>query len=93
MELLDSELGEATLFGTACNPLSEMATRPVTATVGRLCNLTVRQPRTDIPIQTLELRQLGIFRLGLLDNWNVGIGVLPEPEEILIGSLGLGLIS
>jgi hypothetical protein len=37
--------------------------------------------------------QLGVFRLGLLEDRDVGVGVFPEAKEILVGSLGLGLIS
>jgi hypothetical protein len=36
--------------------------------------------------------QLGVFRLGLLEDRDVGVGVFPEIEEILVGSLGLGLV-
>jgi hypothetical protein len=35
----------------------------------------------------------GVFHLGLLENRDVGVGVFPEREKILIGSLGLALIS
>src|SRR3954470_22852798 len=31
--------------------------------------------------------QLGVFRLGLLENRNVGVGVLPEREETFIRTL------
>jgi hypothetical protein len=40
--------------------------------------------------QSLELR---ILRLGLRQDWNVGIGVFPNGEEVLIGGFCLGLIS
>src|ERR1700750_646461 len=40
--------------------------------------------------QSLELR---ILCLGLLQQWNVGVGVFPNGEEILIGRFCLGLIS
>ena len=36
------------------------------------------------------LFQLCVFRLGFLQNGNVGVGVFPEREEILIGGAGLG---
>src|SRR5438132_10507214 len=35
----------------------------------------------------------GVFRPGLLEDRDVGIGVFPEGEEILVGSLRFGLIS
>ncbi|MGD0460185.1 MAG: hypothetical protein ABSC21_20860 [Terriglobia bacterium] len=35
------------------------------------------------------LFQLCVFRLGFLQNGNVGVGVFPEREEILIGGAGL----
>ncbi len=37
--------------------------------------------------------QLGVFRLRLLEDRDVGVGVFPESEEILVGSLCLGLVS
>ena len=37
--------------------------------------------------------QLGVFRLGLLEDRNVRVSVFPEGEEILVGGLCLGLIS
>src|SRR5258708_27539111 len=37
--------------------------------------------------------QLGEFGFGLLKNRDVGVGVLPERQEILVGSLCLGLIA
>ena len=37
-----------------------------------------------------KLLQLREFRLGLLEDGNVRVGVFPEREEILIGRLGLG---
>src|SRR5260370_18405962 len=33
-----------------------------------------------------ELLQLRVFRLSLLQDWNVRVGVFPEGEEILVGS-------
>ena len=33
--------------------------------------------------------QLGVFRLGLLENRDVGVGILPYGQEILIGTPGL----
>jgi hypothetical protein len=35
-------------------------------------------------------RTIPVFALGLLEDWNVGVSVFPEREEILIRSLGLG---
>jgi hypothetical protein len=37
--------------------------------------------------------QLSVFRLGLLENRDIGVGVFPEGEKILVRSLRLGLIS
>jgi hypothetical protein len=39
-----------------------------------------------------ELLQLCVFQLGLLQDGNAGVGVFPEGEEILIGSLRLGIV-
>src|SRR5215469_16244222 len=41
----------------------------------------------------LSEMQLRVFRLGLLQDGDVGIGVFPEVEEILISSLGFGGIA
>ena len=37
--------------------------------------------------------ELRILRFGLLQHWNVGVGVFPNGEEILIGGFCLGRIS
>ena len=44
-------------------------------------------PRPGDPVILL---QLGVFRFGLLEDGNVGVGVFPEPEEVLVCSAGLG---
>ena len=36
------------------------------------------------------LLQLRVFRLGLFQDGDVGIGVFPEDEEVLIGGLSFG---
>jgi hypothetical protein len=40
-----------------------------------------------------QLLQLRVLRLGFLQDGDVGVGVFPEREEILIGSLGFGGVS
>ena len=37
-----------------------------------------------------ELLQLRVLGLGLLQDGDVGVGVFPEGEEILIGGFGFG---
>jgi hypothetical protein len=37
--------------------------------------------------------QPGVFRLGLLEDWDVGVGVFPQSKEILIDGLGFGFIA
>jgi hypothetical protein len=37
------------------------------------------------------LRELGVFGLGLLEDGDVGVGIFPEGEEILIGGAGLAV--
>ena len=46
----------------------------------------------DAPAKLVTGRslQLGVLRLGLLEDRDVGVGVFPQREEILIGRLGLG---
>jgi hypothetical protein len=34
---------------------------------------------------SLTLLQLGVFRLGLLEDGDVGVGVFPEREELFVG--------
>src|SRR4051812_19983455 len=40
-----------------------------------------------------DLLQPGVFRAGLLEDGDVGVGVLPERQKILVGDLGLGGIA
>src|SRR5260370_36678232 len=44
-----------------------------------------------VPNLHTELPQLGVFRLGLLEDRDVLVGVFPESEEILVGSLALAV--
>jgi hypothetical protein len=37
--------------------------------------------------------QLGVLRLGLLQDGDVGVGVFPEGEEVLVGGAGLGSVA
>jgi hypothetical protein len=37
--------------------------------------------------------QLRVFCAGLLDDWDVRVGILPEGEEVLVGSLRLGIVA
>jgi hypothetical protein len=48
----------------------------------------IKNSRPDRP--SLQFR---VFRLGLLQDGEVGVGVFPEGEEILIGHLGFGGVS
>src|SRR5579872_6122757 len=41
-------------------------------------------------IQAIPLLQLGVFRLGLLEDGKIGVSVLPHGKEILIGGAGSG---
>src|ERR1035437_8057416 len=52
-----------------------------------------RRPRESISTSGRDRLQLGVFRLGFLVDRNVGVGVFPEGQEILVGSHCLGLIS
>ena len=36
------------------------------------------------------LSQLCVFRLGLLQDRNVGVGVFPQQQKIIVGTAGLG---
>ena len=56
-----------------------------------------RELRSCIPAQSdptgpssLRFPQFGVFRPGLVDDWQVGVGVLPEGENLLVGGLGFG---
>jgi hypothetical protein len=46
-----------------------------------------------VPTLNAKLLQLGVFSLGLFENWDVGVGVFPQSKEILIGGLGFGFIA
>src|SRR5215469_653172 len=43
---------------------------------------------TSVPPANHRLLQLGVFRLGLLQDGDVGVGVFPQGEEILVGGAG-----
>ena len=45
--------------------------------------------RQEEPSQKILL-QLGVLRLGFLQDGDVGVGVFPEGEEVLVGGAGLG---
>jgi len=51
-------------------------------------NIRFRSARAETAI--VGSPQLGVFRLGLPQDRNVGVGVLPERQEILIRGVGLG---
>jgi hypothetical protein len=55
----------------------------------------IRQDNPQRPARRLVFRslQLGVFCLGLPEDRNIAVRVFPEREEILVGSLCLGLIS
>ena len=36
--------------------------------------------------------QLGVFRLGLLENWDIWVGIFPEGQKILIRSARFDII-
>ena len=56
--------------------------------------LVHRADRGEITAQTdKQLLQLHVLRLGLLQDGDVGVGVFPEGEEILIGSFRFGRIA
>src|SRR5678815_4841422 len=55
-----------------------------------------RLPPVSWPAQPFRVpasRQFGVFRLGLREDRDVGVGVFPQSEEILVGGLRLGQIS
>jgi hypothetical protein len=37
--------------------------------------------------------QLRVFRFGLLEDWNIGIGIFPRGEKILVGNAGFGVVT
>jgi hypothetical protein len=51
----------------------------------------LRQPCSDSePLRALM--QLRVLRFGLFQDWNVGVGILPEREKLLILSFGFARI-
>jgi hypothetical protein len=51
---------------------------------------TTNQAQTELSKKSL---QLGVFGLGLLEDGDVGVGVFPEPKEILVGGASFGRIA
>jgi hypothetical protein len=50
--------------------------------------------QTSLPSGSASrLFQLCVFRLGILQDGDVGVGVFPEREEILIGGAGFGRVT
>ncbi len=43
--------------------------------------------------KVFPLLQLGVLRLGLLQNEDVGVGVFPERKKILIRGVGFGSVA
>ena len=37
--------------------------------------------------------QFGVFRSRLIDDWQVGVGIFPDREDILVDSLGFGRVA
>ena len=72
----------------AAFPLTANLESPATET----CCLTLR-PELHAPQEVMKVRglfQLCVFRLGLLQDGNIRVGVFPEREEILVGGAGFG---
>ena len=57
----------------------------------------VRQPLAEAKPESLPrvppLLQLRVLCLGFLEEWDLGVGVFPEGEEILVGGAGGGDVS
>ena len=58
------------------------------ATLGR--DIHVAQEALEARAGAPGLFQLCVFRLGFLQHGNLGVGVFPEGEKILIGGAGFG---
>ena len=61
-----------------------------------LCATCHLQPRSSTQpkmiLHVLCLPQFGVFRPGLVNDWQVGVGIFPDRENILVGSLGLAVL-
>ena len=44
----------------------------------------------EVPAGAPHLLQLCVLRLGFLQDGDVGVGVFPDGEEVLIGGAGFG---
>src|SRR5205809_695237 len=73
-------------------PLNSKKHRLVPLIRRKYCSIRMCKPSGDRSNIRRSL-QSGVFRLGLLEDRDVGVGVFPESEEILICSLCPGLIS
>ena len=49
-----------------------------------------RLTKSPPPAAQILSPQLRVFRLGLLQDGNVGVGVLPQRKKIIVGGAGLG---
>ncbi len=53
----------------------------------------MEQPQPTDTCRINPLLQLRVLRFGLLEDRDVGIGVFPEGEEVLVGGAGLGCVA
>src|SRR5215471_17921411 len=70
-----------------CTPASCPEAFPIKAS--DLSSKCVNSAAAAIPMSL----QPGVFRLGLLENRDVGVGILPNGQEILIGTPGLDSVA
>jgi len=80
-------------FRSQCTFQTHTPFGTVTSSVGSALSGRPLEVRVMRPRKARRSLQLGVFRLGLLEDRDVGVGVFPEGEEILVSSLCLALIS
>src|SRR5690349_18938084 len=67
---------------------------PMVPSMGRLLSQPLFEMHGEVGSQRVtELLQLRAFRLGLLQDRNVWVGVFPECQKILVGSAALSTVA
>ena len=87
MSCLSFASARARLGGVIC---SEKTSEPIWLLARRTFKLRESNPGTGYRVPD-ELLELGVLCLGLLQDRDVGVGVFPECEEILVGGFHLTL--
>jgi hypothetical protein len=78
---------------STCDSRERRAASGRAAIVGRRAGRGELQQLAISTQVNLSLLQLRVLRFGLLQDGNVGVGVFPEREEIVVGAASLGSVT